>query len=479
MPFGRFRPDASRFNPQASTDILNCRPTADGWGPLRGLNVISDALPAAPRGAVAVKNDAGTPFIFVGTAANLYRINSNDYSFDEISRSTDDYSLGDSEYWSWSKFGNYLIATAVGSDYPQVVDLSSGSSTFDDLTNATFSAKYVRTVGDFLAFFGIDGNNRASRWSGINDMTWHTLGQRGADAQTLPDGGEIQGVIAQAANALIFQESAIKQMQFAPESGVVFRFVVVDPDRGVYAPRSIVNIGAGDFAYLAKNGFFRGPQAQPIGAERVDRWFFDQVSDAALVAGVADPYQKIVWWRYPARTGGNKLIGYNYQLDEWMQSDAQATQLLEAMTTGYTLEDLDDFGTLDTLPYSLDSRFWKGGLPGFAGFDADYKFGFFDGDNQEAVIETEDKALNYPRRAVSGRIQVLADTNAVNVALAAKETQGGSLMYDDWLAQEAGLSFINSRVSGKWHRVKARIAAGEVWSQATGIDMAFTDGGVR
>lgn len=481
VPFGDWRPDQSRFNPGVSTTVTNARPTVDGWAPVRGLNAVSGALPAEPRGSISVKNDSGTWFIFIGTAANLYRVNSTDYSFEEVSVSTDAYSLGDGEYWSFEKWGNYLIATAVGSTYPQVYDLSSGSGSFGNLSNATFEARYVSAVGDFLVFGCVGGVENKLKWSGINDHTYWTVGQRGSDEQTLAAGGDIQGIISQANNALIFQQSKIQQMVFSPDSGVVFAFSVVDPDRGVYAPRSLVNIGSGDFVYLAKNGFFRGIQATPIGAERVDSWLFNTADDSGrFIAGVADPFLKIVWWQYKDAGGTNYRFGYNYQLDKWVPpANDGAAQLLEAATVGYTLEDLDSFGTIDDLSYSLDSRFWRGGIPGFAGFTTDYKFGFFDGDNLEAVIETEDKMLNWPRRAVTNRLQVLADTDAAQISVAAKETQNGTLTFGSYMTQETSLPWVSSRKSGKWHRFRVKIPASTTWTQATGLDVQYADAGLR
>lgn len=480
VPLPRFRPDQSRFSPEASSVIQNCKPTKDGWGPLKTLTGLGTALPTAPRGAIAVKSDAGTWQIFAGTATNLYRISTVNYAPAEISRTTDAYSLGDGEFWTFFKFGNYLIATAEGSDYPQFVDLAT-SNDFANLTNATFEARTGWVAGDFVVFAQIDGDKRKLKWSGVNDMTFWTVGQRGSDEQVLPDGGDIMAGIPQALNALIIQETAIRQMLFDPSSGAVFRFITVDPERGAFAPRSIVNIGPSDFVYLAKDGFYRGVDAKPIGAERVDRWFFATCAADKydLISGVADPFEKVIWWRFEDEGGTNYLLGYDWQLDEWMYSTNDATELLSAATTGYSLEDLDAFGNLETLPYSLDSRFWKGGVPGFAGFTSDFKFGFFDGTNLEAIITTERKMLNWPRRAVTGQIQVLVDTNSAQVAIASAETQNGTMSFGSYGSQETGLPWISSRVSGKWHQFKIKIPAGTTWANAVGLDVAFTDGGIR
>lgn len=480
VPLQRFRPDQSRFSPQASSEIVNCKPTQDGWGPLNALSPISDALPAKPRGAVSVKTAAGAFKIFVGTASDLYAINSATYAFEEISRLTGDYALIGVEFWSYAKWGNFLIATADGADFPQFVDLAT-SNDFANLTNAGFAAEKVAVVGDFIVFAGIDGDKTKLKWSGVNDMTFWTVGQRGSDEQVFPDGGAIQAIIPQANNALIIQESAIRQMIFDPESGLVFRFVTLDPSRGAFSSRSVVNIGPNDFVYLAKDGFYRGLEARPIGAERFDRWFFNLCASDKydLVSGVADPFEKVVWWRFEDEGGTNFLLGYDWQLDEPFYSTNDAVELLTAATASFSLEDLDAFGTIDTLLASLDSRQWTGGVPGFAGFTSDFKFGFFDGMNLEAIIETEDKSLNYPRRAISDRITVLVDTDDAEVAIATKETQAAALNFGSFRSRQPGQPFINSRHSGRWHKFKVRIPAGATWENAVGLDVSFSDGGAR
>jgi hypothetical protein len=481
MPFPQFLPDQSDFNPQASDAILNCRPTKDGWGPLKSLVGVSNALPTAPRGGIAVKADDGSWKVFAGTATNLYRLDSSAYTWTEISSATDAYSLADGVFWSFARFGDKLIATAVGSTRPQFVDIDT-SDDFANLTNATFEAAIAATVGDFLVFGQIDGDKRKIKWSGVNDITFWTKARRGSDEQVFPDGGAIQAILPQALNAIVVQEFGIRQMLMDPESGLAFRFMITDPERGAFAPRSVVNIGLNDFCYLAKDGFYRGIQAQPIGAEKVDRWFFENCASDKydLVSGTADPFDKIIWWRFEDSDGVSKMLGYDWQLDRWMYRTTDALDLFPAATAGLTLGSLDAlYPTIADMPYVLGSRFYQGGIPGLAGFTSDYKFGFFDGSNLEATIETEHKALAYPRRAVTGRITVIADTDDAQVAIATKETQAGTLSYGSYLSRHTSQPFINSRTSGRWHRFKVKIPSTASWSNASGIDVEFTDGGSR
>jgi hypothetical protein len=477
VPFPHFEPDKSRFNGGASNVITNCKPTADGWGPLPSLTALSGALASAPLGAIAVKNDAGTVKIYVGTATKLYEISTNDYTFTDRSK-VGDYNLAEGERWEFDLFGETLIATALG-DVPQFIDIGSGTI-FADLTNATFQARHVAVVGDFVVFGYTSTDARKLVWSGLNDATFWTIGERGSDEQILPDGGVIQGIIPQQPNALVAQDNKWRGLLFDSTSDYTFHIPVVNPDRGVYAPRSIVNIGPGDFVYLSKDGFFRGLQARPIGAERVDRWFFDTVDTANmdLTRGVADPYEKIVWWRFVDDSSTNHLLGYDWQLDRWCYSDSDTTELLEAMTAGFTVDNVAAFGNVDTIAAGPDSRSWIGGVPGFAGFDSTYKFGFFDGTNQAATIETEDKQLNYPRRAITSRHAALVDNDNFTIAVASKESPKGALSFGSDTSPETNTPWVSERNSGRYHRFRVKIPAAETWKNAVGIDVDFVDGGM-
>lgn len=481
VPFPDFAPDQSDFNPKASKHVINCKPTKDGYAPLGSLVAVSDALPTAPRGGISVKNDTNTWKTFAGTATNLYLLGSSSYIWSEISRATDDYALSDGVFWRFARFGNYLIATAAGSTYPQFVDLGT-SDDFANLTNATFEASRVGVVGDFLVFGRIDGDNRTLKWSAVNNIFGWTTAQAGSDEQVLPDGGAIQEIIPQAQNAIIIQEFCIRRMVFDPASGLVFRFEVMDPERGAFAPRSIVNIGPNDFVYLAKDGFYRGVQAMPIGSQRVDKWFFENCASDKydLVSGTLDPFDKIVWWRFEDSDGNNYRLGYHWQLDRWCYSTTDALDLFPSATAGLTLTELTSlYGTIDNMPYAVGSRFYQGGIPGLAGFTSDFKYGFFDGPNLEASIRTERKMLNYPNRAATGRIRVLADTDDATVKIAASETPNGMMSFGSALSRHTGQNFINSRVSGRYHQFETVIPADTSWSNATAIDVEYTNGGGR
>lgn len=481
FPLPPYEPDRSRFNPEATQMVQNARPTRDGWGPIKAFNPVSAALPAKPLGGVAVQAANGLWRIFAATATNLYEASTTDYTWTEISRVTDDYALADGAFWSFWHYGNYLIATAVGSTFPQFIELDAGTQ-FANLTNATFEAELVFGIGGFLVFARIDGDDKKLKWSGVENIEFWTPGEEGSDEQILPNGGRIQAGLPQEGQAIILQEQGLRAMVLDTSSHIAFRFTELNPTRGAFAGRSVVNIGQNDFVYLAKDGFYRGIQGQPIGAGKVDHTFLNDLvagDKLSLVSGFADPYEKQVYWRYEDENGDNHIIGYDWQWDRWFFAEIDVLELFSGASKGYTLEELDTFGTLETLPYGLDSIAWKGGVPGLLGFDSTFKLGFFDGNNLEATIDTERKSLNWPRRAITNRITVLCGSENAQIAISPSSTQAEADSFGSYLSRQTGQPFINSRVNGRWHKFRVKIPASETWDNCSAVDVAFTDGGGR
>jgi len=488
VPFGMFAPDQSRFNPQASAYTVNCMPTMDGWGPIKGFSSVGGAAAAEPRGMISVKNDNGVYKVYFGTPAKLYEISTANYAYNDVTRAVGgDYSLADDEYWSFALFGSILVATAIGSTVPQFIDVNTGTQ-FAALTNASFEARHVAAVGDFLVFGAVDTgdglNERLLKWSGVNDATSWTIQERGSDEQEIPAGGKIQGILPQYRDALLIQERRISGMQFDSSAGTVFRFQTLVPDRGAFAPRSIVSIAPNDFIYLTEDGFYRGLESRPIGAERVDKFFFNTAlsSQWDRVSAQRDPFNKIVWFRFKTGVSSNEVMGYDYQLDRWCYAPGLDALLLSSVATpGYDVDSTAAVVTqynVDNSPYGPDSRFWRGGIPAFAGFNSSYEFGFFDGANLQAILETEDRALRYPRRAVTERVAALVGSNDWSVAISGIETQGATPSFGAYVAKETAHPFASTQVSGRLHRFRIKIPAGSTWDNAVGLSIYHRDGGM-
>jgi hypothetical protein len=76
----------------------------------------------------------------------------------------------------------------------------------------------------------------------------------------------------------------------------------------------------------------------------------------------------------------DKILVYDRVLDEATVITVSAETLMTWVTAGVTLDTMNSFGTLDALPYSLDSSYWKGGSSLIGMFGTDHKLAHLLGD---------------------------------------------------------------------------------------------------
>lgn len=468
LSFSPFEPDKASFNPTASELSVNAIPVADGWGPMPLLIPFSEALPGRCVGAAYVRNSDGGFFLIAGTQTNLYRL--TDTTWTEISGPSAPYSVPDVDRWQFARYGTRLIATALGSP-PQYLDVDSGTD-FADLPNAP-EAKYVCVAGDFVVFGYLVNQPYTIKWSGINDSEFWTVGERGSDFQLLPDGDEVTGLFGTPLGAYIFQRSTQRTMAFNPSSGYTFSISVAHPTRGSLAPLSIVQVGPGDFVFLCQDGFFRGSGANvtPIGVERVDKWFFNSidVTDLPIVRGVADPYEKIVWFQYPNEGGDYTLLGYKWSLDRWCTADnAGVTELVSIVTQAATIDSID--AIIDSIDVPIDSRLFAGGAPIFAGFTTDNVLAIFDGAPRTATLATAETELAAPMRSFVNGARVYGDTALFGVRVAKRDYLGGTKTYTMPARPSSVTGLVPLRASARVHQFIVDIDEGAAWSNCVGIE---------
>lgn len=483
IEFAAFAPDRSAFDPSVTNYVRNVIPRPTSYGPFPAKVTVGDALPGRPRGAFLARTSAGVYQTFAWTEDAAYKFNGTDKDWDDVTKTATTYAVPTEGAWSVRQFGNYVVAVN-GVDNPQYYDLSS-SSLFDDLAGSPPVGTHAAVVGDFLVFGNTDAYGpRSVAWSGLNDAEAWTVGSQASDYQVFPEGGEILGIAGFDGGAVIFQDNVIREMVFDPASQYVFQFRKTDETRTIVAPRSIVRAGGGIF-FLTLEGFFRyGQPSVPIGDERIDRWFRDDVNIDQIwqTQGAADPVNKIVYWRYSsvnhARTDTtDRVLIYNYAVDRWSVADVELSWIFPATSPGETLESLDALGfTLDTFPTSFDSRIFAGGTPLIAGFDENYKLVFFSGTPLEAVIQTGDVSLNGMRRAFVNGFRPISDAEDVSGRVAIKDRHGDALA---WKA-EASINrtgIIPCRANGRLHRFEITIPAEEAWNHAHGVDVPAVPGG--
>ena len=502
LAFPRFAPDRSDHAPDATGAVMNVKPVADGYAPLKTLITFSAALAAAPRGQIAVRTASGLQATFAGTETGLYKLASNG-TWTDVTGVSGPYGVADGEDWSFGLFGSRIIATN-GVDPVQYFDLDS-STDFADLPGSPPLAKYVVIAGDFVWLMNLSTDRAGYAFSGLNDSEQWTIGENFSDVGTFPDGGEIMGGVPASGGVFIIQRNAIRLATFNPASGFTYTIQPVDMKTGAISPFSIADIGNGTFFFLAQDGFYLFNNGlQPIGAERVDRTFRGLVSDdqMKLVRAAVDNDEKLVFVRFQKPDGSSAFYLYDWQLNEWSQSDQNVSAVGQLVTASLTLEDLDTIfpGGIDSVLLSVDSSEFSGGVPALAGFSSDWRLGFFTGEQLAATLETSTTQLNAPTRAFVRGAQIVGDV-AISGPGSFDDTDlivddldiSGDDYYDASFSLQAGTAdyhapsatltwgaestpnfytgIVPFRSSGRLHRFRLNIGVGTSWRHVTGLDV--------
>lgn len=484
LGFPRWAPDVYAFNGAVSSEAKGVLPGPTGKQPWPSLSAFSLALGAPCRGAFLVRKTDGGFAIFAGTQTKLYKyVGATDAWLDVTRLVGGDYSVPDDEQWSGDQFGPNLILVN-RNDQPQVIDISSGTN-FANLGGSPPRATYVKTVGNHLFLAGLDGDQSTVRWSGYRDPTHWIVGQRDSDFQTFPDGGFVNGLTG-LETGYIFQRGAIRRF-FATQDRTVFGFARVEAGRGLLAPSSLGTIGGRTYG-LSEDGFFAiegGAPSVLIGADQIDKWFQSEVNYNRIysVIGAADPVRARMFFLFPSVGNDtpilDRMLCYDQTANEWTHADVEASHIFPAATAGYSMETLDALGyTLDTLPFSLDSKFLEGGAPYLAAFDADDKMAFFTGSPLAARCETADFQPVPGRRAFVQGVIPYTDASAITVSVGKKERPQDVFTYGAASAINAQ-GFSPQRASARIHRYRVDIPAGESWTHLAGIDPVIVDDGDR
>lgn len=476
IPLPPFEPDKSKFDSSVSGNVLNVYPSASGWKPMPDYVEISQSLGSTCKGATFVRTASGTYRIVACTQTGIYQLNTTDYSWTDITGPSGPYTgPSDQEAWTLTRFGGKLVIHNYN-DPIQVYDIEAGG-TVADLAGTPPQAKYSWVSGDFLILGYLNQANgqKTVYWSEVNNIESWRSGKNGSDFQVLPEGDEIMGGFAEQGGFTVIQRAGMQFFPFAPASGFTFTRTVLNPKQGSVAPRSIVSIGPGQFFYLSEDGFFGGVNRQAIGAERVDSWFLDQIDQTYLqdVQGVADPFEKVVWWRYRTPVGTYKLLGYDWQLDRWFASDLLVGEMVALATPALSWDGLGTlYATIDDVTEPFDSRLFTGGRPTFATFSPDNKLAYFTGSNLEATIDTAQVEPDPIRRTFCKGSRVQTDATGFTVAHGTAPYHGQAVTFATASSQNRA-GYCPHRGDGRLHQFRVSIPAGTVWTVASSIEADF------
>ena len=499
LPVAEWAPDMPAFQSPGCGNVRNVVPrTPTSYGPLSGLSVYSNALADRCQGAAAFLDAAGDVNLFAGDAHDLYALTSAGANWSVVSKAAaHPYAAPSESMWNFAVFGQRVLAT----DYVDPIQsfVFGASTAFADLAAGAPKCRYLAIVRNFLVAANTSdptGGAQPQRvwWSALNDPTdWPTPGSAAAaEVQSdyndlLGAGGWIQGIVGNlgTADGAVFMERAVWRMVYAGPPAV-FYFFTAEGARGTPAPASIVQLGPLVY-YLGRDGFyvFDGTTSRPIGVNKVDKYFYAHVDQnhLARVVGAIDPINKLVMWAWPdlSASGGNPnhLLIYNWQLDRWSIADLTIETLLSLMSFGVSLDQMNVYGTFDSMPqFPLDSRVWTGGKDMLGAFDPNHRLSFFSGQSLAASVETTELQPFAGQTALIKAARPLVDGGLPSVALGTRNRLVDSVSFNAPTTMN-GLGTCPQRANGRYVRGEITIPAGADWTHLQGLELEATPSGVR
>ena len=485
IPFGEWLPDQSDLENVGATVAKNVTPAARGYRPFPALAPLSSAADSRLTGFFPTKLSDGTISLFAGNSTKLLKYNNSTTALDNVSKSGN-YTVSNLKFWKFVQFGDDVIAAGSVSTVLQKYTLGS-SSLFADISGAP-AADYIGVVKEFGVSANVryGGNDypRRVRWSQINDSNSWTVGTNQADVQDLADSGFITGFVG-GESGVVLCERGIYRMQYVG-TPLIFTFQKVS-SHGCTYPNSVAALGTNQVFYLSQDGFFmfNGEVSIPIGADKVDLFFADDLSPtfADRISCAIDPINQVVAWSYPSTlsTGDpDKIIIYNYAENKWSVVEIDHEFIGQVASPARTLESLDTLNSsIDAHNISFDSQAYAGGKFLFAASKAS-KIQTFSGDNLNAVIETKEFEPSNMKRSLIRSVSPIVTrgssdpTITVQVGSRSKQTVETSFTTASTLNAD---NYCPVRTSGRYHRV--RVNASGTWRYALGVDVDAVEMGRR
>ena len=389
--FGEWTPDQPGIA-GGVTDAKNCYPVLNGYAPIRDAADYSSNAGQALLVAFAGKY-AGTNSLFAAGATQVYKFDSSDTTLDalttsgyttvsswdvtqfgskmilangldrlqafDLSGGAYFYGIDDAQFTgsisgttltvSSVAYGSVVVGQTIsgtgvtggtkitaygtgtgGSGTYTVSASQTVSSTTITATGNAPTARFVTVVRDFVVAGYVAGEESRVYWSDINnELNWVASASSQSDSQYLPDGGNITG-LAGGEYGLVFLERAIYRMTYSG-SPFFFQFDAISRTLGCISAGSIAQFGGVTY-FLADDGFYLcdGQNVQPIGLEKVNRWFFDSAvltNIANTMSSTIDPIRGLAVWCFPAKEGGSLLLMYNIQLKRWAYASTDVTSI--------------------------------------------------------------------------------------------------------------------------------------------------------
>jgi hypothetical protein len=481
IQFGEWLPSQPDFRNPGCVVADNVIPSPGGYRAFPAAVGSGDTVTGAVFGAEQFFDNSRNGFIVGGAGTRLFTYRSGTVT------ETAGYTLP-ATGWDFCRFNDFLIAAETNNAPQYLTDIDT-DDTFSALTGSPPTASCCATVGQFVILGNISGSPSRIQWSAYNNPagSWAAsrLTQAGfADLDT--ELGPVQRIVG-GRFGLVFQQRGIQRLSYVGPP-TVWRADPVSKDRGTIAPFSVVNAGYKVY-FLAQDGFYvtDGSSFEPIGGSRVNRWFFDAVDQDAIstVQGAVDWQNESVVWAYREKgeTARNRLLIYSWAQNRWSTATVDTGWIVTSSLEGITLEDLDAlYGTLESVPYSLDSDEWRGiaqRLNAFVTGTTTSEFNKFTGAPLEATFETGEFQPAPGRRVFVSGVTPVMDAEAwdAEAQLIMKDNRNAETFSGKKAAGWDGSCPV--RGEGKMMRVQLIKPAGTEWVDAQGVQIEYQMAGMR
>jgi hypothetical protein len=475
IQFGEWLPDQPDFSNPGLIEATNVIPALAGYRVFPQAVAYSNAATGNIRGIFAAKDNNGNAKLFAGDDTKLYAFNPATNNLDDVSK-VGGYSLTAGERWKFVQFGEYIIATGGIGETPQKFELGT-DTVFSDLTGSPDRAEDCAVVRDFVFLANIDeGSGRIPyrvSWSGFNDITSWTSGIDQSDFQDIVDAGACQGVVGGEFAIILMERAVVRATYTGPP--LIFQFDRIENQRGCKVKNSICNVGNRVF-FLSDDGFYAtdGQSVQPIGNEKVNKWFANDFNSAfkEKMSASVDPLNQIAMWSYTSNSSPSgepdRIIVYNYALNRWSLVEIGMSYLAPFYSGGYTVDQLDAISaTVDAMTIQTDSQIFRGGEYFFGGAVGNTIYTFTGTGIYPATIVTGEAAISQGSHSIVTRLYPYFDAGSVDVQIGVRDTSVASVSFTPAQGMNAG-GFVPFRASGRYHRAKLEFTG---FDYVQGIDI--------
>lgn len=488
IPIGEWKPDLSDYSNDGLLECINVIPDSGRYKPFPNALTFSTAATARVQGAFAYLHQDQNAYIFAGDATKLYKLDGS--TLDDVSRtSVGAYNTSTEERWAFLNYGKRVIATNFNDAIQSFVV---GTDTnFSALSANAPKARCMAVVNNFLMLgnvvdsaYSLGTMPDAVWWSGIDNPTsWEQPGTTAAqqvqsDYQILAGtGGQVRAIVGAQNYAVIIMDKNIWRGEYVGPP-TVFNFNLAEDNRGTKLGNTVITDGRNVY-YLDEDGFYRfdGVQSVPIGANKVDDFFKNDLSAnySYRISAAYDPINHLIMWAYPSNASTNgdcdKIIFYQTVDNVWGLIEQDLEYIVSLLTTGYDLDtDIDATDTpLDTALWpSLDSIIYMGGKFKLGAFNTNHELVYFDGTNLEATLVTGEKQINDGGRAFLSSVLPICDATSVATSIGYRTLQSDSVTYTGESTINSQTGECNFRVDSPFHRIKFRIPAAATWDYMKG-----------